>query len=59
MKNKSKIANFACLRKFLFIIINNLGHKSHRKCIAYYLKSDSAINSRYLCPLKCSEVYVG
>ena len=46
MRKKSTIANFACLR-----------HKSHRKCIAIYLKSENGKRSRYLCPMRCNIPY--
>ena len=58
MKNKSQIANFACLRYNYILFIHHLiGHKSHRKCIAHYLNTENGRKSRFLCPLRCSEVY--
>jgi len=59
IQNKA-LANFACLSKrfnkipFIFFF---KGHNSHRKCIANYMKSENGKKSKYLCPMRCSDIY--
>ena len=42
MIREDAIANFYCLR-----------HKSHRKCIGAYYKSEVGKKAKYLCPMRC------
>jgi len=56
MVRKDAVANFPCLRKKFQAkhYLSFLGHKSHKKCVLKYLKSENGRKSKYLCPFKCS-----